>query len=230
MPRVTDAHRQARRDQIAEAVIRVVRRHGISDASMTQISAECGLSVGAIYANFEDKADLARYVANRLFDWRITELESMTDGGTVAAPLDVLRLLLGSMADHHRPAPAVILQFWSKASVDDGLRAVLTEQVDRLRTGVERALRPWADQQARREGEEGEGEGGDGAELARRTAYACMIIGQGFLANQGLFGWMDAEEYLATVARAIAPDPCPHTNPADALSAGSASAGSGVRE
>lgn len=213
MPRVTDAHRQARRDQIAEAVVQVVRRHGISDASMSQISAECGLSVGAIYANFEDKADLARYVAGKLFDWRIADLESMADGETVTTPLDVLRLLLGSMADQSRPAPSVILQFWSKASVDDGLRAVLDEQVGRLRGGVERALRPWADQRT----------GGDGAALAHRTASACMIITQGFLANRGLFRWMDAEEYLTAVTVAFSPEPCSRTpNPADALPAGRA--------
>lgn len=165
---------------------------------MSQISTECGLSIGAIYANFEDKADLARYVAGRLFDWRIAELGSMSDdAGTVASPLDVLRLLLGSMADDHRPAPAVILQFWSKASVDEDLRAVLVEQVERLREGVERALRPWADLRAR-------ADGGDGSALARQTASACMIITQGFLANRGLFGWMDAEEYLQTVTRAFA--------------------------
>ena len=160
---------------------------------MSQISSECGLSIGAIYANFSDKADLARYVASKLFDWRIADLESMADGDVAPTPLDVLRLLLGSMADQNRPAPSVILQFWSKASVDDDLRAVLNEQVGRLRDGVEQALRAWADQQS----------GGDGAALARRTASACMIIGQGFLANRGLFGWLDAEEYLETVAFAL---------------------------
>lgn len=176
--------------------MRVVRRHGISEASMSQISAECGLSIGAIYANFEDKADLARYVAGKLFDWRIADLESMADGETVPTPLDVLRLLLGSMSDGQRPAPSVILQFWSKASVDDSLRAVLNEQVGRLRGGVERALRPWADQQS----------ADDGADLARRTASACMIIGQGFLANRGLFGWLEAEEYLDAVVLAFGRD------------------------
>jgi TetR/AcrR family transcriptional regulator, transcriptional repressor of aconitase len=196
MPRVSDAHRQARRDQIADAVVQVARRHGISEASMSQISAECGLSIGAIYANFEDKADLARYVAGKLFDWRIADLESMADGGATTTPMDVLRLLLGSMAEQNRPAPSVILQFWSKAGVDDGLRAVLNEQVGRLRAGVEQALRPWADDRS----------GGDGSALARQTASACMIIGQGFLANRELFGWMDAEEYLEAVAVAFGPD------------------------
>jgi hypothetical protein len=119
----------------------------------------------------------------------------------VPTPEDVLHLLLGSMAERHRPAPSVILQFWSKAGVDDGLRAVLNEQVGRLRDGIEGALRPWADQRS----------GGDGSVLAHQTASACMIIAQGFLANRGLFGWMDAEEYLQAVATAFGGQPdSPH--------------------
>ena len=62
--------------------------------------------------------------------------------------------------------------------------------------------------------------GGDGAALAHRTASACMIITQGFLANRGLFRWMDAEEYLTAVTVAFSPEPCSRTpNPADALPA-----------
>ena len=152
MPRVTDAHRQARREQIAEAAVRVLMRNGISDTSIAQISAECRLSIGAIYANFENKADLARFIATRLFDWRITELEALTDGGAVLTPAELLAVLLTSLSDANRPAPSVILQFWSKASVDADLREVLAEQVGRLCASVERALRPWADAQTRRGG------------------------------------------------------------------------------
>ena len=86
MPRVTDAHRQARREQIAEAAVRVLMRNGISDTSIAQISAECRLSIGAIYANFENKADLARYIATRLFAWRIEELDGLPEGGPVRTP------------------------------------------------------------------------------------------------------------------------------------------------
>ena len=195
MPRVTDAHRQARREQIAEAAVRVLMRNGISDTSIAQISAECRLSIGAIYANFENKADLARFIATRLFDWRITELEALTDGGSVLTPAELLAVLLTSLSDAGRPAPSVILQFWSKASVDADLREVLAEQVGRLCASVERALRPWADAQT----------DGAGEELALRTAQACMIMSQGFLANRCLFGWLDAEDFLATATHALGP-------------------------
>ena len=188
MPRVTDAHRQARRDQIAQAALRVLKRNGVSDTSLAQIADECGLSIGAIYVNFENKADLARFIATRLFAWRIEELDGLAEGGAVRTPAELMRPLLASMFDENRPPLPVILQFWSEARVDPELHAVLAEQVDALRGSLERALRPWA-----------------GAALASRVAQTCLIMGQGFLANRSLFGWMSAEQYLDAVLAAFGP-------------------------
>ncbi|GAA3631686.1 TetR/AcrR family transcriptional regulator [Microlunatus ginsengisoli] len=193
MPRVTDAHRQARRDQIADAALRVLKRNGISDTSIAEIAEECGLSIGAIYVNFENKAALARYLANRLFAWRIEGLETLAASEGVHTPAELMRPLLASMFDENRPPLPVILQFWSEAIVDDDLHAVLVEQIEKLRASLERALRPWADAAA----------GGDGGELATRVAGACLIMCQGFLANRCLLGWMSAEEYLDAVTTAL---------------------------
>jgi TetR/AcrR family transcriptional regulator, transcriptional repressor of aconitase len=193
MPRVTDAHRQARRDQIAQAALRVLKRNGVADTSIAQIADECGLSIGAIYVNFENKADLARFIAGRLFAWRIDELDTLAEGGAVRTPAELMRPLLASMFDQNRPPLPVILQFWSEALVDPELHAVLVEQVDALRGSLERALRPWADQYG----------GGDGAALASKVAKTCLAMGQGFLANRTLFGWMSAEEYLDGVIAAF---------------------------
>jgi AcrR family transcriptional regulator len=195
MPRVTDAHRQARRDQIAQAALRVLKRNGFADTSIAQIADECGLSTGAIYVNFENKADLARYIAGRLFAWRIEELDTLADGGAVRTPVELMRPLLASMFDEDRPPLPVILQFWSEALVDPELHAVLVEQVDALRGSLERALRPWADRRI----------GGDGAALASGVAKTCLAMGQGFLANRTLFGWLSAEEYLEGVTAAFGP-------------------------
>jgi AcrR family transcriptional regulator len=197
MPRVTDAHRQARRDQIAEAALRVLKRNGVSDTTIAEIAEECGLSIGAIYVNFENKADLARYLAGRLFAWRITELDALAETGAVHTPVELMRPLLASMFEENRPPLPVILQFWSEALVDPDLHAVLVEQVGGLRASLERALRPWADQRR----------GGDGTALAARVASACLIMCQGFLANRCLLGWLSAEEYLEAITTALGEAP-----------------------
>ena len=196
MPRVSDAHRQARREQIADAALRVLKRNGLSDTSIAEIAEECGLSIGAIYVNFENKAALARYLGSRLFSWRIEGLEAMAADGRIHPPAELMQPLLASMSEENRPPLPVILQFWSKAIVDEDLHEVLVEQIDTLRASLTRALRPWADAMAA-------GSPGDGAALAARTASACLIMGQGYLANRCLLGWMSADDYLETVTVAL---------------------------
>jgi TetR/AcrR family transcriptional regulator, transcriptional repressor of aconitase len=193
MPRVTEVYRQARRDEIAEAALRVLQRNGVADTSIAQIVEECGLSAGAIYVNFENKADLARYIASRLLSWRIETIEGLAHHDTICTPADVMRVLLGTL-DGRPPLP-VMLQFWGEATVNPDLHAVLTGQLDAMRTAMEHALQRWADRQV-----------DGGSELAARVAQACIIMCQGYLANRCLFGWLTVEEYLDMATRALTPN------------------------
>lgn len=190
MPRVSDAHRAARREQIADAALRVLARNGLSDTSIAQIVAECGLSAGAIYVNFENKAELARYIAEQLLHRRIGSVDEVTSDGRSRTPVEVLRLFI--TMERTLPDLTVLLQFWGEATVDPDLHAVLEQNVDQLRRAFERALGPWAANQP------------DGGEpLAARTAQLCVVLCQGFLANSALFGWLTGEEYLDAAERAF---------------------------
>ena len=189
MPRVSDAHRAARREQIAEAALQVLARYG-SEASIAQIVAECGLSAGAIYGNFENKAELARYIAGQLLHRRIGTLDDAVSDGRVRTPVEVLRLFM--TLQRTPPDLSVLLQFWGEATVDPELHAVMEHRAEELRDAFERALQPWARAQP----------DGDDA-LVARTAQLCIIMCQGFLANTALFGWMSGEEYLDAAERAF---------------------------
>jgi AcrR family transcriptional regulator len=186
VPRVTDAHRQARRDEIADAAVRVLRRRGVSNTSIAQIVEESGLSAGAVYANFENKAELARYVAQSLLDWRVGEIDDAAAAGAVRSPAEVMRTLFSTLEAEAPPIP-LILQFWAEATTDPDLHEVLRRTVTALRVAFERAIRPWA-----------EAQGGDVDELVRRTAVTMIVMSQGFLANTALLGWISFEDYLAT--------------------------------
>ncbi len=63
MPRVSDAHRAARRRQILDAAIECFAREGFHRTSMTQIIAEAELSAGAIYLYFASKDDIVEAIA-----------------------------------------------------------------------------------------------------------------------------------------------------------------------
>lgn len=189
MPRVSDAHRAARREQIGEAALRVLSRHG-SEASIAQIVAECGLSAGAIYGNFENKADLARYIAGQLLHRRIGTFDDTVSDGQLRAPVEVLRLFM--TLDRHPPDLSVLLQLWGEATVDPDLRKVFQGRAEDLREAFERALGPWVAAQP---------DGTD--ELATRTAQLCVVMCQGYLTNSALFGWMTGEQYLDAAERAF---------------------------
>ena len=171
----------------------MLERNGVADTSIAQIVEESGLSAGAIYVNFENKAELARYIASRLLSWRIEAIESLAHRTTICTPADVMRVLLGTL-DGGTPLP-VMLQFWGEATVNPDLHEVLRSQLDAMRTAMEHALQRWAHQQV-----------DGGPELAAQVAQACIIMCQGFLANRCLFGWLTVEEYLATATRALTPN------------------------
>ena len=74
MPKVTEAYRTARRDEIIESALRCFAAKGYQRTSMADIIDESGLSAGAIYGHFSGKKELFSAVAGRV----------VASGGTVA--------------------------------------------------------------------------------------------------------------------------------------------------
>jgi AcrR family transcriptional regulator len=193
MPKVTPAYRQARRDEIASAALRCLRRNGVRNTSIADVVAESGLSAGAIYSHFRNKAELAAYIAGSFMTWRIEEFEA-AEHPDLAHPTGAMRFMLG-VFDDGDVAPEVLLQFWGEATTDPELRAVMTGVIGRMRTAFGHAIRPWAEQRA----------GATGAQaLAERTASVMIAICQGYIANAALFGPRPADDYLADAAAAFA--------------------------
>ncbi len=63
MPRVSQQHRDARRDQILSAARRCFLRDGFHATSMQDLFAESGLSAGAVYRYFAGKDDVILAIA-----------------------------------------------------------------------------------------------------------------------------------------------------------------------
>ena len=72
MPKVTEAHKQQRREQILEAARRCFARYGFEGATVSRLEQETGLSRGAIFNYFENKGalfvELALETSRRLTD------------------------------------------------------------------------------------------------------------------------------------------------------------------
>jgi AcrR family transcriptional regulator len=58
MPKVTEAHVEARRSQILQAACRCFSRNGFDRTTIRQICEESGLSTGAVYGYFKSKGEI----------------------------------------------------------------------------------------------------------------------------------------------------------------------------
>jgi AcrR family transcriptional regulator len=68
MPRVSEAHLAARRQQILDAAWTCFLRNGFHQTSMHDVIGEAGLSVGAVYRYFPSKNHLIKALAEQVID------------------------------------------------------------------------------------------------------------------------------------------------------------------
>ena len=140
--RLSDAEREARRDEVLDAAVEVLAAHGYRQATTARIAGHAGASKETLYAWFGDRTGLFRAVVERNAARADAALEdALTGDADVAEALAafaerLLDLLLG--------ASALVVNRAAIAEVDDdgGLARVLLER-GRFRTGAtaERYLR-----------------------------------------------------------------------------------------
>ena len=84
MPRkrlTREEKRAATRNEILDAAERIFPRRGYHQASVEEIAEEAGLSTGAVYSNFDSKADLCLALYERHVERHAQELEEMVARG-----------------------------------------------------------------------------------------------------------------------------------------------------
>lgn len=191
MPRVTEAHRESRREQIIAAALACFAEKGFQRTSMADIIAASGLSAGAIYLHFESKQQIALAAARKVLGRRLGELDAMPST-PLADPLAVIERLLGAMT-HDIPDPRLIVQLWGEATTDPGMGALVGEIFSSLRAGMSRYLSAWASQHGVVDPEG----------WAAERLPALLSLAQGFLLQRAVLPDFRAETYFAS-ARATA--------------------------
>lgn len=119
MPKVSDEHKQRRRDEILGAAQRVFARHGYEGATVARLEAETGLSRGAIFNYFGSKDDLFVAVVAQSSD-RLVEI--WLDRG--------FRALLEAIAHEDPDWLAVQLEAARRVRTDERFRAAV-EKLER---------------------------------------------------------------------------------------------------
>ena len=67
------------REQLVEAAARVFARRGYHRATVDEIAAEAGFTIGALYSNFETKEKLFLAIADRQVETRVSEISAVAD-------------------------------------------------------------------------------------------------------------------------------------------------------
>jgi TetR/AcrR family transcriptional regulator, transcriptional repressor of bet genes len=118
MPKVAD--HDARRQQVAQAVWRVVREHGLEGTTMRRVAAEADMSIGLVQHYFSSKEQMERFAFDRVIaaaQERMAErVEAM---GVPACVRTVIRMILAELTiptDEQRLAEyQVVLSFSLRA-------------------------------------------------------------------------------------------------------------------
>jgi AcrR family transcriptional regulator len=139
VPKVSEAHREARRRQILEAAMSCFAREGFHRTSMQDIYARSGLSAGAVYGYFDSKDQIIEAIAGEAHRLAQTVAASgpADRDGSVDGLFEMLETLLGGF-EHFDLARVeervrMALQIWAEALRNPRVRTLERENVEAVR-------------------------------------------------------------------------------------------------
>jgi AcrR family transcriptional regulator len=196
MPRVSDEHLAARRQQILDAARTCFQRNGFHNTSMQDVIAEAGLSVGAVYRYFKSKNELVTSIAESVVGHLDEMLKELTEQDPPLPLLDVMERTLDFTDAQSEPDGMlrIAIQVWAESLRDPALAAFVRAKYGGFRTRfvaiAERAQRA-----------------GELPADADTEAVGAVLFGliPGYFLQRILTGAPDRESYLAGVRTLLAP-------------------------
>jgi AcrR family transcriptional regulator len=143
MPKVTEAHSAARRQQIIDAAYRCFARKGLHQATMRDIYAEANLSPGAVYHYFDSKDAIIQ----ASFEFDFQRSRALFDAAIASDdPLKALHELLdfffhGLEGAAALGAPRVNVQGWGEALVNPARLSTVHHVLDDYLDALSRIIR-----------------------------------------------------------------------------------------
>jgi AcrR family transcriptional regulator len=188
MPRVSQAHLDARRRQILDAARRCFVRNGFHATSMQDVLAEANLSAGAVYRYFRGKDEIIAAIAGET----VAEVAGALDaafGADDPPPLDEVlgaAFLAIERVDAEQGFARLALQVWGEAVRSPALTEMIRGEVPRLRDTLTRLIRVYQDR-------------GLMAADAPAEQVAQVLVGllPGFVVQHALLGDIDPVAFRA---------------------------------
>lgn len=190
MPKVTEAHRAARRQQIVTAMLRCVEREGFHKTTMAAVIEESGLSAGAVYLYFKSKQDLIRAIAEIAVTGVGATIADLAEADEVVPPAEAMEraterfVTLGE--ELGVDVPKIAIQAWAEAARDPLTRDIIADEAGQIRLAWETYVVRAA----------AAGLIAEGAQPTR-TAKVLMGLLPGFILQRMVFGDVEPEEYGA---------------------------------
>ncbi|HET8786451.1 MAG TPA: TetR family transcriptional regulator [Candidatus Limnocylindrales bacterium] len=144
MPRLTAAQEQQVRDRIIRAAVGVFAEKGYHRATIADVVARSGLSVGAIYTHFSGKDELFLQSCDLISGQGLDELAARLAPLTTTA--ERLRAAIAyyveSIDDFDgQPGQASLVRAWAEAGEEPGVREMLVRRRERLLGAAQLLLR-----------------------------------------------------------------------------------------
>jgi len=190
MPRVSDAHRASRRDQILDAALECFAQRGVRATTMADIIAASGLSAGAIYGYFEGKQELALAVMRRVVAGRSADVDAAA-GVRPPSPGGILRALNDGFI-REGIDPSILVQLWGEAANDPEFHEIARRAFGAVEGMFATHLGRWATT----------ARGMDpaaGAAWAIRMVPVLLGLAQGLIVQETILPGFDREAFLAAV-------------------------------
>lgn len=195
MPKVSAAYRQAKRDEIVDAALRVIARRGLGAMTIADIIEESGFSAGSVYSHFSTKHEIIELVAARVIDDRAGRLNAESEQFP-RSPLETVRWWLAGLEKEALPYSSAV-QIWGEAASDPAIAAIAEARMAAIEDAFAVAAERWLIAT------------GNDPSASRATARAMLTFCQGYVARSALLGHQDLESSIAAIELLTTSSPRP---------------------
>lgn len=133
MPKVSEEHAAARREQILSAAQRCFARKGFHATSMNDVFAEAGLSAGAVYSYFKSKDEIIVAMSERAVRTLVPFFSEVLVEEPAPQLEDVMRRYAALLQEVAAGPGSVATQVWSEATHNPALVPVVAANMNRMR-------------------------------------------------------------------------------------------------
>lgn len=138
MPKIVD--HEERKEKLAEAAWRVIRRDGLERASVRTIAAEAGISAGSMRHYFSTQSELLAFSMKLVSDRVKARIRSTEFTGEPFEDIQLLLYELLPIDEEQSAEMEVWFNFTAKALVDPALQSLSNEVDDELRAAMSQSI------------------------------------------------------------------------------------------